>query len=112
MVARVRGIDAATSAIARSLTAIRNKSTRPASDAIVVASAPSRFAIGDGERVATPPIGHPIRCHVDPKAHAALPPPMIPSLIGMGSHLQFAVFCSQSQNRYENGKLQTADVTP
>src|SRR2546423_1927073 len=110
MIARVVGIDDATSAIARSVTAIRINSARPASVAIVVASTPRSFAIGEGARVATPSMAHPIRRHVDPKAHAALPPPMIPSLIGMGSHLQFAVFCSQSQNRYENGKLQTADV--
>src|SRR4029077_14824445 len=109
MIAPVGGIDAATSAIARSLTAIRINSARSASVAIVVASVTSSFAIGDLERVATPSMGQPMRRHVDPKAHAALPPPMIPSLRGMESHLQFAVFRSQSSEalqRTENCKLQ------
>jgi hypothetical protein len=81
MIAFVGGIDAATSAIARSVTAIRINSARSASVAIVVASVARRLAIGDRERVATPSMGQPIRRHVDPKAHAALPPPMMPSLM-------------------------------
>src|SRR5262245_55065886 len=36
--------------------------------------------MGEGERVATPAIGQPMRRHVEPNAHAARPPPMIPRL--------------------------------
>src|ERR1700693_5622141 len=94
MIAPVGGIEAATSATARSLTAIRINSARWAIVAIVVASAARRFAIGDSERVATPAMGQPIRRHVDPKAHAALPPPMIPRRIQwlsvVGCHLSAA----------------------
>src|SRR5947209_3613751 len=70
--ARVSGIS--TSCSARSLTA---SSSRSASS--IRAGAPRRVGRGEGERVRTPASGHPMRRHVEPKAHAARPPPMIPS---------------------------------
>jgi TolA-binding protein len=76
--ALVAGTDAATSSRARSLTAIRSRSASRARSSIDAAATPSRRGSGDGDRVATPASGQPIRRQVEPNAHAARPAPTIP----------------------------------